>query len=148
MTNRTILVVDDNSNDIFLTKRALKKSHINDQIVLAHDGLDALDFLFGAGLYSNRDLSKMPALTLLDLKMPGADGLEVLRKIRSSPLTRFLPVVMLTSSAEESDIQACYRCGCNAYICKPVDFNQFLELIGHLCALWLTFNKLPLFNHR
>jgi len=141
MTHKTILLVEDNVDDVDLTLRALKKSNIRNEIVVAYDGAEALDYLFGAGKFSGRDLSKMPAIILLDLKLPKIDGLEVLRRIRANELTRFLSVVILTSSKEEQDIVAGYRLGVNSYVRKPVDFNQFAEAVSHLGLYWLLLNE-------
>lgn len=143
MINKEILLIDDNSNDILLTQRALKINNIRSEVIVANDGLEALDYLFGNGKYSGRDLSQLPVLILLDLKMPRMNGLEVLKQIRYNRLTRVIPVVMLTSSNEESDLIASYDLGCNAYICKPVDFNQFTEAINQLGQFWLGLNEHP-----
>lgn len=144
MSNKTILLVEDNPDDVDLTLRALKKNNIKNKIVVAYDGAEALDFLFGTGKFSGRDLSSMPTIILLDLKLPKVDGLEVLRRIRANELTRFLPVVILTSSKEEQDIVAGYRLGVNSYVRKPVDFIQFAEAVSQLGLFWLLLNEAPL----
>jgi CheY-like chemotaxis protein len=143
MTARTILLVEDNRSDIELTKRALKREHILNEIKVVEDGREALDYLFGTGTYEGRDLTKMPTLVLLDLKLPIIDGLEVLRRIRANPLTHRLIVVILTSSKEEQDILNGYDLGVNGYIRKPVDFIQFAEAIKYLGLYWLVINEPP-----
>ena len=132
MTNKTILLVEDNLDDVDLTLRALKKNNIKNEVIVANDGAEALDFLFGTGKYSGRDLTNMPTVILLDLKLPKIDGLEVLRRLRANELTKLLPVVILTSSKEEQDIINGYSLGVNSYVQKPVDFNQFAEAVSHL----------------
>lgn len=144
MSNKTILLVEDNPDDVDLTLRALKKNNIKNKIVVAYDGAEALDFLFGTGKFSGRDLSSMPTIILLDLKLPKIDGLEVLRRLRANDLTRFIPVVILTSSKEEQDIVAGYRLGVNSYVRKPVDFIQFAEAVSQLGLFWLLLNEAPL----
>jgi two-component system, response regulator len=143
MTDKTILLVDDNEHDVFLTQRALKKNRISNQVVVANDGQEALDYLFGQGKYDGRDLSQMPVITLLDLKMPRVDGFEVLKRIRANPHTQHLPVVILTASKEDVDIVKGYNGGCNAYVVKPVDFEQFAEAIRQLGLFWLVLNEPP-----
>ena len=143
MNSRTILMVEDNPSDIKLTRRALEQSHITNRLNVAEDGAEALDYLFGTGAYAGRDVSDLPSLVLLDLKLPKLDGLEVLRRIRADARTRRLPVVILTSSQEEQDIIASYDLGANSYIRKPVDFNQFAEAIRHLGLYWLVLNEPP-----
>lgn len=143
MNARSILLVEDNPSDIQLTKRAFERNHILNPVIVAEDGQEALDYLFGIGRYSGRDCSDMPAVTLLDLKLPKIDGLEVLRRIRSSELTRRLPVVVLTSSKEEKDIAASYDNGVNSYIRKPVDFESFAECMRNLGLYWLIMNEPP-----
>jgi len=132
MGSKTILLVEDNPDDVELTLRALKKNNIKNEIMVAVDGVEALDFLFGTGKYSGRDLKSMPTIILLDLKLPKVDGLEVLRRIRANDLTKLLPVVILTSSKEENDIVTGYSLGVNSYVRKPVDFNQFAEAVSRL----------------
>jgi CheY-like chemotaxis protein len=143
MANKTILLVEDNLDDVDLTLRALKKSNIKNEVIVVNDGAEALDYLFGTGKYAGRDLSAMPTVILLDLKLPKVDGLEVLRKLRSNELTKLLPVVILTSSKEEKDIINGYSMGVNSYVQKPVDFNQFAEAVNHLGLYWLLLNECP-----
>ena len=143
MENSMILVVEDNPDDEALTLRALKKSHIGNEIFVVRDGAEALDFLFCAGIYAERDPHNMPHMILLDLKLPKVDGLEVLRRIRADERTRLLPVVILTSSNEEQDLLEGYKKGANSYIRKPVDFNQFAEAIRQLGLYWLVLNEPP-----
>ena len=143
MTTKIILLVEDNLSDIGLTKRALVKGHVANELVVAEDGQEALNYLFGAGVYAGRDVKQLPAVVLLDLKLPKVDGLEVLRRIRSESLTRRLPVVILTSSKEEQDMAASYDLGVNSYIRKPVDFEQFVQAIQILGLYWLVLNEEP-----
>ncbi len=143
MDNKVILLVDDSRNDVFLAQRALKKGNIANEVVTAEEGADALDYLFGKGKYAGRDTSRMPVVVLLDLKMPKLDGLEVLQRMRASPLTKLLPVVILTASKEESDILKSYKLGCNAFVRKPVDFDQFVEAVKQLGLFWLVLNEAP-----
>lgn len=143
MINKTILLVEDNPDDIELTLRALKKNNIKNEVKVVYDGAEALDFLFGTGKYSGRDLTNMPTVILLDLKLPKLDGLEVLRQLRANELTRLLPVVILTSSKQEQDIVNGYSLGVNSYVRKPVDFNQFAEAVSHLGLYWLLLNEAP-----
>jgi len=141
MKDKTILLVEDNPNDELLTLRALKKSKVANGVVVAHDGAEALDYLFGAGEYAERDISILPTVVLLDLKLPKIDGLEVLERIRADERTQLLPVVILTSSDEEQDIVESYKLGANSYIRKPVDFDQFAEAIQQLGLYWLVLNS-------
>jgi CheY-like chemotaxis protein len=143
MINKTILLVEDNFDDVELTLHALKKNNIKNDVKVVNDGAEALDFLFGTGKYSDRDLMKMPSIILLDLKLPKVDGLEVLRRIRANKLTKLLPVVILTSSKEAQDIESGYQLGVNSYVRKPVDFNQFSEAVSHLGLYWLLLNETP-----
>ena len=140
---QSILLVEDNRDDEILTIRAFKKNHISNEVVVAHDGAEALDYLFARGKYQGRDTNVMPPVVLLDLKLPKIDGLEVLRQIRSDERTQLLPVVILTSSSEEQDIIKGYRNGANSYIRKPVDFEQFSEAIRQLGLYWLVLNETP-----
>jgi len=140
---KKILLVDDNPSDAELTIRALGKSHIANELVVAEDGQEALDFLDGRGKWEGRNVSDLPALTLLDLKLPKVSGLEVLRRIRANPATRRMPVVILTTSKEQPDVAASYDLGVNSYICKPVDFSQFAAAIAHLGLYWLIINEPP-----
>jgi two-component system response regulator len=143
MTQRSILLVEDNPDDVELTMRALKKNNIKNEIIVATNGADALDFLFGAGKYEGRDPNDMPALILLDLKLPKIEGLEVLRKIRADERTRLFPVVILTSSKEEQDLVRGYSLGTNGYVRKPIDFDQFSKAVGFLGLYWLLINESP-----
>jgi len=143
MKNKTILLVEDNPDDEALTLRALKRNNILNEVVVARDGAEALDYLFARGVHSGRDPERLPEVTLLDLKLPKIDGLEVLRKIRADERTRRLAVVILTSSNEEKDIIAGYDLGANSYIRKPVDFNQFMEAVRQLGMYWLVLNVSP-----
>jgi CheY-like chemotaxis protein len=141
--DRVILLVEDNSDDAELTLRALKKNNILNDVVVARDGVEALDFLFGTGSYAARADKTQPIVVLLDLKLPKVDGLQVLRRLRSDPKTRLLPVVVLTSSKEERDITDAYSLGANSYIRKPVDFAEFSETVRQLGAYWLVLNETP-----
>lgn len=143
MEKKTILLVEDNADDIELTLHALKKNNIRNEVVVVNDGAQALDYLFGEGQYADRDLASMPAIILLDLKLPKLDGLEVLRRLRADERTKLLPVVILTSSREEQDIINGYSLGVNSYVRKPVDFNQFTEAVRQLGLYWLLLNEMP-----
>lgn len=143
MTSKIILLVEDNPDDEELTLLALEESNILNEVVVARDGVEALDYLFAAGRYADRDPRRLPQLVLLDLNLPKLDGLEVLRRLRADPRTALLPVVILTSSGEEEDVIAGYRCGANGYVRKPVDFNGFAEAIKHLGLYWLVLNETP-----
>lgn len=143
MDNRTILLVEDNPDDEALTLRALRKNNILNEVVVARDGAEALDYLFSRGAHAGRDWHEQLAITLLDLKLPKVDGLEVLQEIRANPSTQLLPVVILTSSKEEQDLINGYRLGANSYIRKPVDFNQFMEAVRSLGLYWLLLNEPP-----
>ncbi len=140
---KKILLVEDNPSDTELTLRAFERQKIGNEIIVAEDGREALDYLFGTGKYSGRDTSEQPTVILLDLNLPLIDGKEVLRQIRSNELTRRLPVVILTSSKEEQDVTNSYDLGVNSYIRKPVDFNQFSEAIRQLGLYWLVINEPP-----
>jgi two-component system response regulator len=140
---KIILLVEDNPDDELLTLMALKDNNIMNEVIVAKDGEEALDYLFMTGKYKNRDISVSPQVILLDLKLPKIDGLEVLQQIRSNPLTKLLPVVVLTSSKEETDLIKSYRLGANSYIRKPVDFEQFTQAIKTLGLYWLVLNELP-----
>jgi len=142
MNKKYILLVEDNPDDQTLTVRALKKANILNEIVVANNGEEALDYLFGTGAYAGRDLSIMPEVILLDLRMPKIDGLEVLKRVRANERTKFLPVVILTSSLEERDLVESYKLGANSYIQKPVDFVEFAESVRTLGVYWLALNVL------
>jgi len=140
---KRILLVEDNPDDVELTLRALKKNNITNEIVVARDGAEALDYLHGTGACQGRDTNDMPTVVLLDLKLPKIDGIEVLRRIRSKEKTKLLPVVILTSSKEEKDLVDGYRLGANSYVRKPVDFNQFVDAVKQLGMYWLLLNEPP-----
>ena len=139
--DRVILLVEDNPNDVELTIRALKKASIANTIVVARDGVEALDYLLLRGAWANRPAATAPQVVLLDLKLPRVDGLEVLRALRQDPRTRLLPVVVLTSSQEEQDLISSYSLGANSYMRKPVDFLQFTEAVRQLGLYWLVLNQ-------
>jgi two-component system response regulator len=141
--DKLILLVEDNADDVALTLRALKKNNISNKIVVASDGVEALDYLFRRGRYAGQDIV-LPQLILLDLKLPKLDGFEVLKKLRADLRTRFLPVVILTSSKEQQDIVDGYGLGANSYVRKPVDFQQFVEAVRQLGVYWLILNEKPL----
>jgi two-component system, response regulator len=142
-TTRPILLVEDNPDDEALTMRALQRHNIANPVVVAHDGVEALDYLFGTGPYTGRDVAQLPQVMLLDLKLPRLDGLEVLRRVRDDQRTHRLPVVILTSSREESDLMRGYDLGANSYVRKPVDFNEFLDSVRQLGLYWLILNESP-----
>jgi len=141
--NKTILLVEDNESDVELAKRALLKENISTDIVVARDGQEALDYMFGTGEYTGRDVSELPALVLLDLQLPQVDGIETLRRIRADHRTRRQIVVVLTSSLEKTDLLNCYDLGVNSYIRKPVDFAKFTEALRCLDQYWLSINEPP-----
>jgi len=143
MSKKIILLVEDNPDDELLAIRALKKNNISNEVVVARDGVEALDYLFGTGAHAGRDMSEMPQIILLDLKLPKIDGFEVLRRLRSNERTKLLPVVVLTSSREEQDLTESYSLGANSYIRKPVNFAQFTEAIRQLGLYWLVLNESP-----
>ena len=138
-----ILLVEDNSHDVELTLRALKKQNLANKVHVVRDGAEALDYLFANKIYANRDINQPPKLVLLDLKLPKVDGLEVLRQIKSDERTKTIPVVVLTSSREEQDMIESYKLGVNSYIVKPVDFDKFLDAVGKLGLYWLLLNEQP-----
>jgi len=143
MEKKVILLVEDNPDDVDLTLRALKKANVLNEVVVVRDGVEALDYLFGTGSYEGRDLSIMPTVVLLDLKLPKIDGLEVLRRLRANERTKFLPVVVLTSSKEEQDMLNSYKLAANSYVRKPIDFVQFTEAVHQLELYWLLLNEFP-----
>jgi CheY-like chemotaxis protein len=143
MRDKIILLVEDNSDDVELAQMALKEQKIPNELVVARDGAEALDWLFGEGRYADRDIRETPSVILLDLKLPKVDGLEVLKRIRENERTKFLPVVILTSSIEEPDRLQVYELGANSYVRKPVDFEQFSEAVRDLGRYWLLFNEPP-----
>lgn len=140
-SEKIIFLVEDNPDDELLTLMAFKDNNITNDVIVARDGEEALDYLFGTGKYQDRDIKILPQVILLDLKLPKVDGLEVLQKIRTNPMTKLLPVVILTSSKEEVDILKSYQLGANSYIRKPVDFEQFSEAIKQLGLYWLVLNE-------
>ncbi len=138
---KTILLVEDNANDEYLTLRALKKYNVANDVVVARDGVEALDYLFCTGSHADRDVRDVPVVVLLDLKLPRVDGLEVLRRVRDDERTRLLPVVILTSSNEERDVINGYKLGTNSFVQKPVDFGAFMDAVGQLGLYWLMLNQ-------
>jgi len=143
MHKKTILLVEDNPDDIALARRAFRKCGLEKNIVIAHDGIEALNYLFNREEDADREKTNLPVVVLLDIKMPGMNGIEVLKQIRSQKRTVYLPIVMLTSSDNQQDIFQSYKYGANSYILKPVDFIKFQEVIWHLGFYWLTANKYP-----
>jgi CheY-like chemotaxis protein len=141
---KIILMVEDNPDDVDLTLIAFKNSHLANEIVVARDGVEALDYVFARGAHAGRDSRQVPAVVLLDLKLPRVDGLEVLRELRAAERTRHVPVVVLTSSSEQEDVVRSYDLGANSYVRKPVDFGQFLEATKQLGLYWLVLNEPPL----
>jgi CheY-like chemotaxis protein len=140
---KVILLAEDNPDDVELTKRALKKANVANEVIVAKDGVEALDYLFGTGIHEGRNTKELPQVVLLDIKMPRMDGMEVLKKIRENKLTEFLPVVILTSSDEEADMLNGYKLGANSYVRKPVEFSEFSEAVGRLGLYWLLLNQQP-----
>ncbi len=138
-----LLLVEDNPDDEELTLLAFEQSQIAHEVVVARDGVEALDYLFGTGIYADRDMSTMPALILLDLQLPRINGLEVLQRLRSDQRTKLLPVVILTTSNEQQDLINSYHLGCNSYLRKPVDYNQFVTAVQQLGMYWLLLNEPP-----
>jgi len=143
LEKKLILLVEDNPDDELLAKRALKKNNISSEVVVVRDGQEAVEYLFCDGRYSGRDPLVMPHVIFLDLKLPKLDGIDVLKRIRADERTGMIPVVMLTSSNEESDIMNCYKNGANSFICKPVDFEQFVEASRQMGTYWLSLNVTP-----
>ena len=142
-SNKAILLVEDNPDDEALTLRAFRKNNIRNEVVVARDGAEALDYIFARGRFAGRSVADLPQVVLLDLKLPKVDGIEVLRQLRGDPRTRVLPIVVLTSSKEERDLSECYRLGCNSYVRKPVDFDQFIDAARQLELYWLLLNEPP-----
>ena len=140
---QVILLVEDNADDEALTLRALKKNNITNRVVVARDGVQAIDYLLGTGSYAGRDPNDLPQIVLLDLKLPKLDGFEVLTRLRADPRTKLIPVVILTSSREDRDIARGYDLGANSYVRKPVDFEQFVEAVRQLGLYWLVLNENP-----
>ena len=143
MNSKIILLVEDNPDDVMLTQRALKKSKILNELLVAKDGVEAVEYLFSTGKYAGRDAKALPQVVLLDLKMPRMDGLEVLQRIRADERTKLLPVVVLTTSSEDRDRIESYKLGANSYIRKPVDFDQFVSAVQNLGLYWLVLNEAP-----
>ena len=143
MKGKTILLVEDNPDDVKLTLRALNKGNILNEVIVAEDGVEALDYLFGTGKFAGRDTGVMPQVVLLDIKMPKMDGLEVLQRMRADERTKLLPVVVLTTSSEDKDRVESYKLGANSYVRKPVDFNQFADAVKQLGLYWLVLNEGP-----
>jgi two-component system response regulator len=143
MRDETILLVEDNPDDVELTLRAFRKNNIANNVVVARDGVEALDYLFCQGAFADRDGKGNPRLILLDLKLPKLDGLQVLERLRADKRTSLIPVVILTSSKEEHDLVSGYKNGANSYVRKPVDFNQFVEAVRHIGLYWLLINESP-----
>ncbi len=143
MEEKTILLVEDNLDDVILTERALRKSHVLNKLTVVRDGVEALDYIFCRNSYAGRNPDEHPEVVLLDLMLPKINGLEVLKQIRTNARTRLQPVVILTSSLEDRDIYECYRLGANSYIRKPVDFNQFVGAVQQLGLYWLVLNQGP-----
>lgn len=141
ISEKPILLVEDNPDDVELTTRALEKSRISNELVVARDGVEALDYIYGRGIFAGRDHDAMPQVILLDLNMPRMDGLEFLRRIRADEKTRLLPVVVLTTSNDDRDKIESYKLGANSYVRKPVDFNQFVEAVQQLGLYWMVLNK-------
>jgi two-component system response regulator len=143
MKKKVILLVEDNPDDVQLTLRALKKSKIANEVVIARDGIEAMDYIFATGNHTGRDTTILPQVVLLDLKMPKLDGFEVLHRLRNDDRTRLLPVVVLTTSSEDRDRVESYKLGANSYIRKPVDFEQFVDAVQQLGLYWLVLNEAP-----
>ena len=141
--DETILLVEDNPDDVELTMRAFRKNNIANDIIVVRDGAEALDYLFGSGAYADRDTSDVPRIILLDLKLPKLNGLQVLERLRADERTKLTPVIILTSSKEEQDLIRGYQSGANSYVRKPVDFNQFVEAVRHIGLYWLLINESP-----
>jgi two-component system response regulator len=143
MTDKFILLVEDDPDDQDLTLRALAQQQIHNDLIVVRDGVEALDFFFGTGAHAGRDVTRKPSVTLLDLKLPKVDGLEVLRRLRADERTKLVPIVVLTSSNEEQDLLRSYGFGANSYIRKAVDFDQFVAMVGQIGLYWLNLNEAP-----
>lgn len=143
MGQSDVLLVEDNLDDIELTKRAFQKNNISNALVITRDGAETLDYLFGRGKYQGRDIKNLPKLILLDLKMPKVNGLEVLKQIRRSEETKYIPVIILTSSQDKKDIKASYELGANSYIVKPIDFVKFHQVVQQIMLYWIMLNEQP-----
>ena len=143
MSRNAVLLVEDNSDDELLTIIALREAHPAIELVVAHDGVEALDFLFGTGAYAARDTKDVPQVVLLDMKLPRIDGLEVLRRMRADVRTHNIPVVMLSGSNQDQDVEAAYDLGANSYVRKPIDFSQFTDVARQLGLYWLALNQVP-----
>ena len=141
MKDKVILLVEDNPDDEELTVRALRKNKISNEIVIARDGVEALDYLLGTGAHAGRDTRHQPQVVLLDLKLPRLDGIDVLKRMRADERTRYVPVVVLTSSREQEDVIAAYNGGANSYVRKPVEFGKFVDTVGQLGVYWLLLNE-------
>ena len=141
MHTKLILLIEDNADDELLMLRALKKNHILNRVIVARDGVEALDYLFSTGEYAGKDAESLPQLILLDLKLPKLNGLEVLKRMRAEKRTKYIPVVVLTSSTEERDIISSYDLGANGFVQKPMDFNEFVEVANQLGVYWLGVNR-------
>jgi two-component system response regulator len=148
MRDKFVLLVEDNPDDVALTKRAFRKSKIANEMIVVSDGVEALDFIFASGAYAERNPEELPEVVLLDLKLPKVDGLEVLRRLREHEHTKLLPVVILTSSKEEQDMIRGYALGANSYVRKPVDFIEFTEAVRELGLYWLILNQSPPAAHK
>jgi len=138
-----ILIVEDTPQDLELTMRALRKANVTNRIQVAHDGAEAIEFIFGEGVHAGRKIEDAPKVILLDLKLPKIDGIEVLRRIKGDPRTKTIPVVVLTSSREQKDVVESYRLGVNSYIVKPVNFERFVSAVQELGMYWLLLNQPP-----
>ena len=143
MSEKMILLVEDNPDDEELTTRALRHAKVANDLVVARDGAEALEYVFGTGAHAGRDLSRMPALILLDLKLPKLSGLDVLQRLRADERTKLIPVVILTSSSEDEDLVKSYRHGANSYVRKPVEFNAFATAVSQLGVYWMLINQPP-----
>ena len=143
MEEKTILIVEDNADDKELILRAFRKCSINARPVVAHDGVEALDYMHSRGMFAKKEESEMPSLILLDLKLPKVDGKEVLKALRSDEKYKYIPVIILSSSSEKNDVNDCYLLGANSYIKKPIDFKEFMDIIQLVEKYWLEYNELP-----